>query len=89
MTMIDQQLGAAAVPKEVWQDSAELHRCLNCSDDQEGIRRIGIGRVGSFLTSVADRAVSCRLAADAGARVTGPDALPQGSSSYLRSRRPY
>lgn len=85
MTMIDQQLGAAAVPEEV----ARLRRALNCSNHQEGIRRIGIGRVGSFLTSVADRAVSCRLAADAGARVTGPDALPQGSSSYRRSRRPY
>ena len=89
MTMIDQQLGAAAVPKEVWQDSAELHRCLNRSDHQEGHspHRYRAGRLvfdlgcgpGGFLSS----------GSDAAARVTGPHALPQGSSSYLRSRRPY
>jgi SAM-dependent methyltransferase len=75
VTAINQQ---RAPDEEVWRarDYAELHEGTDRRDYQEGLRRTGI-RGGDLLLDLGcGPGGFCRLAADAGARVTGLDASP-------------
>ena len=76
----DQARGRVArhAPEEVWRarDYAELHEGLNRRDYREGLRCSGV-RAGSVVLDLGcGPGGFCRLAADAGALVTGLDASP-------------
>jgi SAM-dependent methyltransferase len=76
MGVTDQPRCAAATQEEVWRarDYAELHEGLNRRDYREGLRRTGV-RAGSVVLDLGcGPGGFCRLAADAGALVTGLDA---------------
>ena len=78
MSVTDQQRGGAAIQGEVWRarDYAQLHEGLHRRDYREGIRRSGV-RAGSVVLDLGcGPGGFCRLAADAGAVVTGLDASP-------------
>jgi SAM-dependent methyltransferase len=78
MTMIDQQSGSPVVEEELWRarDYAELEEGQNRLDYREGLDRTGIGPGSVVLDLGCGPGGFCRLAADAGANVTGLDASP-------------
>ena len=75
MTAINQK---RAPDEEVWRarDYAELHESIDRRDYQEGCRRTGIRDGDQLLDLGCGPGGFCRLAADAGARVTGLDISP-------------
>ena len=78
MTAIDQEHSSASGREEIWRarEYAELEEGVARADYLEGRRRIRIGP-GSALLDVGCGPVGfCRLAAEAGATVTGLDASP-------------
>ena len=78
MTATDQQQTTTATQEEVWRarEYAELEEGQSRVDYHEGLRRIGIGAVTRLLDVGCGPGGFCRLAADAGAAVTGLDASP-------------
>lgn len=80
MTATQQQHGPSPVPGDVWgaraPDYAELDESQNHGLFGEGIRLAGIGPGTGVLDLGCGPGGFCRLAADAGAQVTGIDASP-------------
>ena len=80
MTAIDQERGSAAINGELWgaraRDWAQLQEGKRRLDFEECIRRTGITQGSVVLDVGCGPGGFCRLAADAGANVTGIDAAP-------------
>ncbi|MBV9193504.1 MAG: methyltransferase domain-containing protein [Solirubrobacterales bacterium] len=91
MTAINQRLGSAAINGELWgeraRDWAELQEGSRRPDFELCLRRTGIGHGTELLDLGCGAGGFCRLAADAGARVTGIDAAA-GMLEIARERVP-
>jgi SAM-dependent methyltransferase len=91
MTAVDQQTGSAAINGELWsaraRDWAEFQEGRRRFDFEECIRRTRIGQGTAVLDIGCGAGGFCRLAADAGACVTGIDAAA-GMIEIARERVP-
>lgn len=91
MTTANEQTGSAAINGELWgeraRDWAELQEGKRRPDFEECMRRTGIGHGTSVLDVGCGAGGFCRLAAAAGARVTGIDAAV-GMLEVARERVP-
>jgi 2-polyprenyl-3-methyl-5-hydroxy-6-metoxy-1,4-benzoquinol methylase len=80
MTVVDQQRGSAGIQGELWgaraRDWADIQEPQHRPLFEDGIRRTGTGRGSAVLDVGCGAGGFCRLAADAGATVTGIDAAP-------------
>lgn len=85
------QPSPATIQGELWsrraRDWAELQEPQHRPKYEDGIRRTGVGEGRSVLDLGCGAGVFCRLAADAGASVTGIDAAP-GLLEIARERVP-
>jgi SAM-dependent methyltransferase len=91
MTIADRQSGSAAINGELWgakaRDWAEFQQRKRRPDFEECIRSTGIGQGTTVLDVGCGAGGFCRLAADAGASVTGIDAAA-GMIEVARERVP-
>jgi SAM-dependent methyltransferase len=91
MTIADRQRGSAAINGELWgakaRDWAEFQQRKRRLDFEECIRSTGIGQGTTVLDVGCGAGGFCRLAADAGASVTGIDAAA-GMIEVARERVP-
>lgn len=91
MTTVDQQRGSAAINGELWgaraREWAEFQEGKRRVDFEQCIRSTGIGQSIRVLDVGCGAGGFCRLAADAGASVTGIDAAA-GMIEVARERVP-
>jgi SAM-dependent methyltransferase len=91
MATIEERKGSATTARELWsaraRDWADLQEGHRRVDFEQCIRRTGIGEGSSVLDLGCGAGGFCRLAALAGARVTGIDAAP-GMIEIARERVP-
>jgi 2-polyprenyl-3-methyl-5-hydroxy-6-metoxy-1,4-benzoquinol methylase len=93
MTTVDQQTGSAAINGELWgaraREWAEFQEGKRRVDFEQCIRSTGIGQSIRVLDVGCGAGGFCRLAADAGASVTGIDAaagISKSRASACRTR---
>ena len=90
MATVEEQTGSATIAGQLWgaraRDWAEFQEGHRRVDFEECIRRTGIGEGTAVLDVGCGAGGFCRLAASAGASVTGIDAAP-GMIEIARQRR--